>query len=236
MQSSPNLDSATGAKPLRTNLIFLANIAGTFAAMFFFFCSDMMTWNFFDWEAIGFILLITFIPFAFVLVVESLVFLVTKKFIIKKGWSDSKKKKWLYAPAWVFILAVIFYSLWSILPQQRLKRVCWGTSIKARNLQVVGMRGMQSDAWLGVFETDPAEFQRLLDDQKMIADKEGRFTEAFSRLGFLKRAQLYDSVANQIKPPSFIHEVIGIDGIPHGGIYATFDAASSRAIVFHTGY
>ena len=197
---------------------------------------DLTTVDLFRLESVPFILLLTAIPFLPLILVLLLVNLGLSKWLKRKQWSNGKKTFFLLCPFWIATVFFLFCTVWSMLPSQRLNWVCWGTAVKANHIQVSGMRGLQIGEWLAVFETDLTEFQKLVREQKMQGDGQGKFSEEFSRLVLIENANLCRSLNPATNAPFFYREVIGVDGVKHGGIYATYDSNTLRAVVFHTGY
>ena len=235
---SPDLNKEQPSKPksVRFGFIWLLNSLFTFLALFLFFTTDMGTREFLDMEVLLCLAMIAFFAFVPIVVIETVVFLLTKRILVKKELSSSIARRWLCGPSWLFALILTAYALWNITPQKRLAHVCGETSITAQHIRVAGCTGIAMGEWLAVFETTPNEFQKLVDSQKMQTNSPENFSETLSHAALIKYSMLFNQLPTKFASPSFKREVIGVDGNLHGGIYATFNPINSCAIVFSTGY
>jgi hypothetical protein len=131
---------------------------------------------------------------------------------------------------------MFIYSLWHIMPQQRLARVCGGTSITAHNIKVVGCTGMQMGQWLAAVDVKENDFQKLVQEQHLQPDSVLNFSDRLDHAVMLRGTSLFASLSVATNSQCFKREVLGVDNIIHGGIYAAYDLKTSRAVVFNEGY
>jgi hypothetical protein len=230
------------APSLRYGRIWFFNALATGLAISFFISTDMGTSEFFydskglDWDSLIFLAIPSFFLSMCAIGTGTAIFFATKRILQKKALNLTASRWWLYGPAWTFALGVFFYSVWNITPQQRLAKVCRGTSITAHNIKVVGARGMQMGEWLAVFEAKEDDFRELVRKQQLQPDSETNFTEKLDRAVMLRRTSLYVNLPTVTNAQCFKWEYIGVDGYLHGGVYASFDPKTSRAVVYSDGY
>ena len=74
------------------------------------------------------------------------------------------------------------------------------------------MTGLQIGDWLASFETDRAEFDKLIRTQHMQLDTSNNVPDKFSRLMFVSHTLLYNHVSDMTNLPSYQSESIGVDG------------------------
>lgn len=245
MNKNPNLKAAPlmlnksdkPAPSLRYGLIWFFNALVTGLAIGFFITTGMGTSEFLDdWEGLIFLAIISLTWIVPVVGIGTAIFFVTKRILEKKASDTTTSRRWLSVPAWIFALGVFVYGLWNIMPQQRLAKVCGGTSITAQNIKVVGCTGMQMGQWLAVFEVKEDDFQKIVQKQQLQQDSVSNFTDKLDRAVMLRRTSLFVSLPAVTNSQCFKREVLGVDGIIHGGVYAAYDSKTSRAVVFREGY
>jgi len=223
--------------PLRYGIIWLINSLATSLAVGFFIITDTATGEFLlDVEGLIFLAIVSLMWIVPVVGVGTAIFFISKHMLMKKASGLAASRWWLSGPAWIFALGVFFYGIWNVTPQQRLKKVCRGTSITAHNIKVAGCTGMQMGEWLAVFEARGDDFQEWVRKQQLQSDTVPNFAEKLDRAGMLRRTSLYANLPTVTNAQCFKWEYIGVDGYVHGGVYAAFDYKTSRAVVYRDGY
>jgi hypothetical protein len=183
-----------------------------------------------------FLAIISLLWIAPIIGVGAVIFAATKSILGRKASNPTMSRRWLYAPALIFALGVFGYGVWNIMPQQRLAKVCGNTFLTAQNIKVVGCTGMQMAEWLAVFDVKEDDFQSFLRKRQLLPDTVSNFSDKRDRVHMLRRTSLLNTVPSVADWQCFKREVLGVDGIIHGGTYAAFDPKTSRAIVLREGY
>ena len=166
------------------------------------------------------------------------IFLVTKRAL--QWLTPSSKASWLWLglPAWIPALLLFAYSFWNSLPQQRLREICKGNPVAARDIRVVGVTGMQVAEWFASFEVNPGDWQRLVQklDLKPLATEE--FVAQLEKVYLLRKTALVAELRGTASTTMQCYkcESIGVDGRLHGTIYAGYDVKTLRAVVLRSGF
>jgi hypothetical protein len=189
-----------------------------------------------DCEGLIFLEIVSLLSIVPVVGIGTAIFFATKSILARTASNSISAWRWLSVPAWIFALCVIVYGVWNTMPQQRLTRVCRGTSITAQNIKVVGCTGMQMGQWLAVFETKEDDFQKLVRKQQLQPTSAASFTDELEHANMLHRTGLFANLSIATNAQCFKRNYIGVDGHLHGGIYAAFDLKTSRGVVLRQGY
>ena len=236
MDDSSNPEPTSPVPTVRYGRIWLFNILVTGLALFLFMVTDATTRELIDVDGLIFLAIPTVIGTGLIAAAGTIVSISSVYVLQRLKRSPRTYWLWLGVPAWVFGLSIAVYALWGLTPQQRLKKVCWGAVVPARNIRVAGCTGMQMSEWLAVFEIHPGDFQKLVEQQQLQPDSAENFAAKLNRVALVKRSALYASLPTTTKAQCYKREVTGVDGHVHGGIYAAYDVKTARAVVFHDGY
>lgn len=225
--------------PIRYGLIWLLNALATTLAVAFFLITSTATREFLgDVQGLLFLAFVALSWAVPMVIGGTMVFLLTKRAVQKKGLPPAVSSWWLAAPAWFFAVGLLIYGVWGMTPQKRVAQVCGSYPSGARNIKVVGCTGMQMAQWLAVFELKEAEFVELTRKRGLQPDTAASFVDQLGGASLLRRTSLYAALPTVASTNwlCFKLEFRGVDGRIHGGVYAAYDSGSSRAIVLSEGY
>jgi hypothetical protein len=236
MDAIPSSNPAPPIHPVRYSLIWFLNVLVAGLAILFFILTDTATREFYDIEGLIFFAIPALMATTLVAAFGTVIFFLTIFILGKQKRNPRIFRLWLGGPAWLFAFVVTLYALWNLTPHQQLKKVCWGTTVPARNIKVAGCVGMQISEWLADFEIQPGDFQKLVGQQQLQPDSPEHFSSQFQRAGLIKRTALFRNMPSTSNWECFKREMTGVDGRIHGGIYAAYDSRTTHAVVFHDGY
>jgi hypothetical protein len=228
---APAEHAADGARPLNYWRLWLWNTALLTAAFLYFFTTQYGTREF-----LGIALAMAFLPLLatllFVVGTGSAVLVAIKIKSEKRGWSRAKTLAWLVVPTLLLSLLISTFAYWETLPQKRLGYVCIGNAPAAGSeIQVTGYSHFFSGQWLAAFTVDAAGFQKFVTEAKLQSAPEVDFNPMLNR-SLLKATKLVQGMAPSNNAVSY-RRIFKAEGErERGGIYAVYDATTSRAMVY----
>ena len=221
-------------------LIWWLNTAATLLALGFFAATDMVAPESLA-EGFGAYLFYaaTSLCLGLLLVAAgSAIFLLGKKLLQRFSAGQRAGWLWLGLPVWIPALLLFAYSVWKCLPQQRLKEVCRGHRVAARDIRVVGMTGLQLAEWFATFKVNRDEWQKLAKQLDLEVIPQEEFTAQLGKIYMLGRTALVAGIRADASTNATYYkwEFTGVDGNLHGNIYASYDGETSRAVVMRSGF
>jgi hypothetical protein len=226
---SENKDGANLC-PIHYWRLWLFDTALVCAGMLFFLATQYGTYEFFG-KACAMALL-PFIP-VIVLVggAGSTIFALTKVWIEKRTLPWPAAPALLVGPALVVTLALVLLGVFKS-PAHRLSYICLGNApASASQVQIAGYSTFLREEWLAVFNVGQNDLQTLVAKAKLVPADSFEFRKKLEASA-LKKSRLLQSLAPMNNPLCF--ERIFKEAEEHqlGGVYATFDPATSTAVIF----
>ena len=229
----PVLDKAGNPeRQLRYRLVWLCNSIATSVAIYFFIFVDSGTIETLHGVSDFAFLAILALPLILiVIVIEGLIFFITKAIIKIKTISHVAARRWLIGPACAVTLFITLAGFWNLMPRQRLAKVCTVSPPSARDIHVVGYSSFLRGEWLGVFQVQEADFQEIVRREKLQFDPTFDFSGKLNR-SYLNQTKLFQKMSTPTNPQYFKRVFSENGGRERGGIYAAFDSTTSTAIIF----
>jgi hypothetical protein len=186
-------------------------------------------------EFFGVACLMALLPFIPVMVLVggagSTLFVLTKIMIEKRSWRTSTALVLLVGPGLALFLALVLVTVGQP-PSRRLAYICHGSPpASASRVQVTGYATYLSEQWLAVFTVDAKGFQALV-TQTELAPVDGFEFKRRLEQSALKSTRLYQSSPFPGDLPCFKRVFKPGEEHERGSLYALFDPATSRAMVF----
>jgi hypothetical protein len=161
----------------------------------------------------------------------STIFVLTKRWIEKRGLKSPASLALLVGPALVVTLMPGLIGTWKS-PAHRLAYVCAGCApASASDIRLTGYSTFLREEWLAVFHTDEKSFQALAANAKLAPADLFEFREILQSSA-LRTTRLGRSLAPLTNALGFKRVFKESEEHERGIIFALFDPASATAVVF----
>jgi hypothetical protein len=202
------------------------------AGLLFFLTTQFGTFEFF-----GTALIMALLPLIPLMVLVggagSTVFVLTKRWIEKRGLKRAAALTLLVGPALVATLPLVLVGAWKS-PAHRLAYVCMGSApASASHIRLTGYSTFLREEWLAVFHTEEKSFQVLTSKAKLVPADEFEFRDRFQN-SVLKTTRLGQSLAPMTNALCFKRVFKESEEHERGTIFALFDQATATAVVLRS--
>ena len=224
-------ETTTGAnwRPIDYWWLWLLDTVLVTAGLLFFLATQYGSYEFF-----GTALVMALLPLIPLLVLVggagSTVFVLTKRWIEKRGLKRPASLAFLVGPALAVALPLVWLGAWKS-PAHRLAYICVGCApASAKDVRITGYSTFLSEEWLAMFHTDEKSFQAFAVNAKLAPVDEFEFQKMF-RSSAIRTTRLGQNLASFTNALCFKRVFKESEEHERGTVFALFDPTTTTAVV-----